>query len=65
MQRDDVILKFNGTPIENDQQLISLVKLSEVGRAVELVVLRGGQLVTEQATVGRIEDFPSAAAPNR
>lgn len=65
LQRDDVILKFNGTPIENDQQLISLVKLSDVGREVELVVLRGGQLVTARAAVGRIEDFPSVAEPNR
>jgi serine protease Do len=53
LQVDDIILRFNGTPIENDRHLISLVKLSEIGRPVELVILRGGQYLTVQATVGR------------
>ena len=68
---DDVILRFNDASIENDQHLISLVKLSEVGRQVDLVVLRKGQLVTKQALIGRQEDFADAvkateaAAPAR
>ncbi len=58
---DDVILRFNGTPIENDEHFISLVKLSEIGRHVELVLMRGGQLITVQTAIGRLADF--AAAP--
>jgi serine protease Do len=50
---DDVVLRFNGTPIENDRHLVSLVKLSDVGRQVELVVLRGGKTVSVQASIGR------------
>jgi serine protease Do len=61
----DVVLRFNGAPVENDQHLISLVKLSETGRAIELVVLRGGEFVTIEGTVGRMADYPAAAAPRR
>jgi serine protease Do len=53
LQIDDVILRFNGTPIENDGHLISLVKLSDIGRHVELIVLRRGQYATVQTTIGR------------
>jgi len=60
LQVDDVIVRFNGTAIENDQHLISLVKLSDVGRQVELTVLRKGQLLTVQALIGRLEDFADA-----
>ncbi len=61
MRVDDVILRFNGTPIENDQHLISLVKLSDVGRQVELLVLRERQFVTVQASVGRQSDYAQPA----
>jgi serine protease Do len=61
MRVDDVILRFNGTPIENDQHLISLVKLSDVGRQVELLVLRDRQFVTVQASVGRQNDYSQPA----
>jgi serine protease Do len=53
LQIDDVVLRFNGTPIENDRHLVSLVKLSDVGRQVELVVMRGGQVMNVQASIGR------------
>jgi serine protease Do len=53
LQIDDVVIRFNGTPIENDRHLVSLVKLSDVGRQVELVVLRGGKVVNVQASIGR------------
>jgi serine protease Do len=57
LQVNDVIVNFNGAQIENDQHLISLVKLSDVGRQVELDILRNGQLMKLQAMVGRLEDF--------
>jgi serine protease Do len=60
---DDIILRFNGAAIENDQHLISLVKLSDIGRQVEMQVLRKGQYVTVQALIGRLEDFVDAAEP--
>ncbi len=60
LQVDDVILRFNGAAIENDQHLISLVKLSDIGRQVEMQLLRKGQYVTVQALIGRLEDFVDA-----
>ncbi|HMO84834.1 MAG TPA: trypsin-like peptidase domain-containing protein [Lacipirellulaceae bacterium] len=62
---DDVILRFNNTPIENDQHFISLVKLTTVGRQIELVVLRQRQLMTLVAQVGSADEFPAEAAPRR
>ncbi len=57
VQTNDVILRYNNAAIENDQHLINLVKLSDVGRPVEMVVLRGGQMVNIQAQIGRLDDF--------
>jgi serine protease Do len=53
---DDVILRFDGAPIENDEHLISLVKPS-LGRQVELQVFRKGQLLTVQALIGRMDEL--------
>ena len=60
LQNDDVILRFNGASIEDDQHLSSLVKLSEIGRQVQLDVLRNGQLLTKEALIGRLDDFADA-----
>jgi serine protease Do len=49
---NDVILEFNGVRIEQDMHLISLVKLAEVGRQVELLVLRDGKLMRVRAEIG-------------
>jgi hypothetical protein len=46
-----------------------LVKLSNVGRQVEMDVLRNGQYVRVNALIGRLEDFvdavQQAAEPKR
>ena len=63
LQNDDVILSFNGASIENDQHLISLVKLSDIGRQIDLVVLRNGETLTKQALIGRLEDFADVVEP--
>jgi serine protease Do len=61
VQTNDVILRFNNAAIENDQHLINLVKLSDVGRPVDMIVLRGGQMVTIKAQIGRLADFADQA----
>ncbi len=69
LESNDVILRFNGTPVENDDHLISLVKLTDFDRQVDLVVMRKGQLVTRQARIGHMEDAveatPAAAVGGR
>jgi len=57
VQSNDVILRYNNAAIENDQHLINLVKLSDVGRPVDMVVLRNGQMMKIQAQIGRLDDF--------
>ena len=54
---NDVILEFNGVRIEQDVHLVNLVKLSEVGRTVELVVLRDGKLIRINARIGDASTF--------
>ena len=40
---NDVILEYNGIRVERDSHLIGLVKLTEVGQRVPLVILRDGR----------------------
>lgn len=45
---DDVILQFNGTPIDNDTHLVSLIGLTEVAKQVPVVIWRRGEQQTIQ-----------------
>lgn len=45
---DDVILQFNGQPIDNDTHLVSLIGLTEVAKQVPVVVWRKGEQQTIQ-----------------
>jgi serine protease Do len=49
---NDVILEFNGVRIEQDMHLISLVKLTEIGRRVPITVLRDGQIIRMDVEIG-------------
>ncbi|MEO2047903.1 MAG: trypsin-like peptidase domain-containing protein [Pirellulales bacterium] len=55
LQVDDIILRYDGKKIDDDDHLISLVKLSEIGKQVELVVFRNGKLLTKLAQIGTSE----------
>jgi serine protease Do len=50
---NDVILEFNGVRIEQDMHLISLVKLTEIGRRVPIKVLRDGQVLHMEVEIGK------------
>lgn len=52
LQINDVILEFNGVRIEQDMHLISLVKLTEIGRKVPITVLRDGKLMQMEVEIG-------------
>jgi serine protease Do len=56
LQVDDIILRYDGKAIDDDHHLISLVKLTEVGKQVELVVLRNGELLTKVAQIGTLDN---------
>jgi serine protease Do len=48
----DVIIQYNGIRVEQDSHLISLVKLSEIGQKVELVVIRNGKPMRLNVQIG-------------
>lgn len=49
----DVIVRFNGIRIEDDDHLVNLVGLTELRREVPVVVLRDRKLVTVMVHVGK------------
>jgi serine protease Do len=51
LQVNDIILEFNGIQVEQDDHLVSLIKLSEIGRRVQLTVLRDGKLLRLDAEI--------------
>jgi S1-C subfamily serine protease len=48
----DVLLEFDGHPVEAPEQLLDLLLGDRVGKAVTLKVLRGGALTQLTVTVG-------------
>jgi len=47
----DVILSFDSVQIEDDLHLVNQVKMTPVGKTVDIVLFRGGQATQVQATV--------------
>lgn len=54
---NDIILKFDGMQIQDDQHLINLVKRTEIGRRVELLIYRDREFRKEYVAIGKLEDF--------
>ncbi|WP_375565689.1 Do family serine endopeptidase [Oceaniradius stylonematis] len=52
----DVIITFDGKPVETMRELPRIVAESPVGKEVDVVVLRDGEEQTVQVTLGRLED---------
>ena len=59
LQVDDVILQFNGIRVEDDDHLISLVKLTEIGRKVPLLVYRDHRAYRLSVEVGDLGSHPA------
>jgi serine protease Do len=52
----DVIVKFDGRDVKESRDLPRIVASTPVGKAVDVTVLRKGQELTRQVTLGRLED---------
>jgi len=52
IEDDDVIVEFNGKPVEDANDLIKAVRRSDPGSRATLVVVRGSQKKTLEATLG-------------
>lgn len=58
----DVIVRFDGKTVETMRDLPRVVAESPVGKAVDVVVIRGGEEVTVKVTLGRLEDSEQVAS---
>ena len=56
VQPGDVIIKFDGKDIHDMRDLPRVVAESPVGKAVDVVLVRKGEEMTVQVTLGRLED---------
>jgi predicted metalloprotease with PDZ domain len=54
LKEDDVIVEFNGKSIDDADDLTHAVRRANPGAAVTIVVMRGNEKKTLQATVGRL-----------
>ncbi|MFO1023483.1 MAG: trypsin-like peptidase domain-containing protein [Planctomycetales bacterium] len=64
VQMDDVIVKFNGDEVMDENHLINLVSLAPMGQKLETEVIRNGGAVTLYVVLGdREEHQQRAAAP--
>ncbi len=61
IQPSDVILSFDGEPIENMRSLPRAVAATPIGKSVPVEVLRKGQTVDINVTVGRLPESEEAA----
>ncbi|WP_411032572.1 DegQ family serine endoprotease [Shinella sp. BYT-45] len=52
----DVITRFDGKDVDEMRDLPRVVAESPVGKAVDVVLLRGGKEMTVKVTLGRLED---------
>jgi len=59
IKRGDVIVKFNGKDIENSHELSKRAASSEVGKKIDVVLIREGKEKTVQVTMG---EYPSEGA---
>ena len=65
IQPGDVIVEFDGKPIETMRELPRIVAETAVGKEVDVVVIRKGERETVQVTLGRLEDGEQLALADR
>ncbi len=56
----DVILKFNGNDVGDTGELVRMVAAADIGKAVPVEVLRNGEIVSLEVTLGRREEAEAA-----
>jgi serine protease Do len=56
LEAGDVIMKFDGKDVTSMRGLPKIVAQAQIGKAVEVEILRKGQSKTVMVTVGRLED---------
>jgi serine protease Do len=65
MKEGDVVLEFNGQPVQSYAQFVRMVQETPIGRQVKIVVWRGGTTTqTLTATVGERKNAPIVIGPD-
>jgi len=54
---DDVILEFDGRPVEDDDHLMSIVSMAPIEREVDIVIFRDRERTTLRLRLARRRDF--------
>jgi serine protease Do len=62
MKSGDVIVTFDGEPIEDTRELVRIVAETEIGRTVDVEVIRDGSTETLAVEIGLLEEPTLAAA---
>ena len=62
MKTGDVVIKFDGRDVKDSRDLPKLVAATAVGKAVAVIVMRGGKETTLSVTLGRLEDGEKLAS---
>jgi len=64
LKEGDIVVEYNGQPVEGWTQFRRLVQETPVGHQVKLNVWRGGAMVTLTATVGERKNQPMIIGPD-
>lgn len=63
VEAGDVIVSFDGRAIPDTRTLVRIVAETEVGRSVDLVIVREGERESLKVEIGRLEEETLALAP--
>jgi serine protease Do len=63
MRPDDVILAFNGIEVTDENHLINLVSLANIGQSVRIEVFRNGRRQALNLRLTDRDSYRSAAEP--
>ncbi|MCA3666087.1 MAG: DegQ family serine endoprotease [Methylobacterium sp.] len=62
IEREDVIVRFDGQDIKSSRDLPRIVALTPIGKEVDVVVVRQGREVVRRVTLGRLDESPQQAS---
>lgn len=65
LEREDVIVRFDGKEIKNSRDLPRIVAQTPIGKDVDVVVIRQGKEVAKKVKLGRLDEVPQQASLNR
>lgn len=62
LEREDVIIRFDGKDIRNSRDLPRIVAQTPIGKEVDVTVMRQGKEVAKKVTLGRLDEAPQQAS---